>query len=134
MQHIYTGAGAPSATPSGVGHHYVDIQNRKTYISVGTANVSDWLQVGGASVTPKKESFEIKNSDIVHQYLDLSDIALAQSVMMSSDRQTFYEGPDYTVSWYDSKTRLTFTPGGKIAAGGSEAFEIGQLVYISYLV
>lgn len=134
MQHIYTGAGAPSTTPSGVGHHYVDLLNRKTYISVGTANPSDWLQIGGAGVTPKKQNFDLKNSDIVHQYLDLNDVALAQSVTMSSDRQTFYEGPDYTVSWYDSKTRLTFTPGGKIASGGSEAFEIGQLVYISYLV
>lgn len=49
MQHIYTGSGAPTITPNGIGHHYVDTQNRVTYISVGILSALDWVQTSGAA-------------------------------------------------------------------------------------
>ena len=47
MQHIYVGTSAPTITPNGVGHHFVDTVNRTTYISVGITSPLDWLQTGG---------------------------------------------------------------------------------------
>jgi hypothetical protein len=51
MQHIFSGAGAPTSTPTQVGHHYIDTTNDKSYISVGTSASSDWqLQWGDVVV------------------------------------------------------------------------------------
>lgn len=44
VQHIVTGAGAPSSAPPAVGAHYIDTTNKKTYVSTGTAAASDWGQ------------------------------------------------------------------------------------------
>lgn len=41
-QHIFEGTTPPTSAPLGIGHHYVDTVNKKTYISVGTATSSDW--------------------------------------------------------------------------------------------
>lgn len=42
VQHIVTGAGAPSAAPPAVGAHYIDTTNKETYVSTGTASAADW--------------------------------------------------------------------------------------------
>lgn len=39
---VTTGTGAPSSTPTGVGHLYVDTSGKKLYVSTGTTNSSDW--------------------------------------------------------------------------------------------
>lgn len=49
-QHIFTGTAAPSTPPTGIGHHYVDTVAKKTYISVGTALVSDWRDIDDSSL------------------------------------------------------------------------------------
>lgn len=49
--HIFTGTAAPATTPQEVGDHFVDTNNDKHYISVGTASSADWqLQQGGQQV------------------------------------------------------------------------------------
>lgn len=51
-QHIFTGAGAPSSTPTALGQHYIDTTNDDSYISVGTASSADWqLTAGGGGTT-----------------------------------------------------------------------------------
>jgi len=53
VDHIFIGTGAPSTTPTGLGHHYVDTTTKNVYISAGTASSTDWIQVnntgGGGS-------------------------------------------------------------------------------------
>lgn len=46
VQHIITGAGAPSSIPTGVGHHYIDTSVGGVYISVGVVAISDWHRSG----------------------------------------------------------------------------------------
>lgn len=46
-QHIFSGSGAPTSAPSGVGHHYIDTTADLSYISVGTTSSADWIQTGG---------------------------------------------------------------------------------------
>ena len=47
VQHIFSGAGAPSSTPVAVGHHYIDTTNNVAYTSVGTSSSADWSAGGG---------------------------------------------------------------------------------------
>ena len=42
-KHIFKGNGPPTFAPMQVGHHYVDLLNRSTYISVGIIAPSDWI-------------------------------------------------------------------------------------------
>ena len=44
-----TGSGAPSSTPSMVSMIYVDTLNDDIYMSVGTVDSSDWIQVNGGA-------------------------------------------------------------------------------------
>ena len=41
-KHIFKGQGAPTFAPKQVGHHYIDLLNGKTYISVNTVDPSGW--------------------------------------------------------------------------------------------
>ena len=41
-QHIFTGSGAPTSTPTKVGQHYIDTTNKITYVSAGTTSSADW--------------------------------------------------------------------------------------------
>ena len=53
VQHIVTGAGAPTSVPPAVGAHYIDTTNKKSYVATGTASVSDWgqpLQTGSLPI------------------------------------------------------------------------------------
>lgn len=42
IQHVVSGAGAPSAPPPSIGAHYVDTLSGASYIATGTASVDDW--------------------------------------------------------------------------------------------
>lgn len=42
---VTSGSGAPTSTPTMVGAMYVDTDNNKTYIAVGTTGSSDWKKV-----------------------------------------------------------------------------------------
>lgn len=46
MQHIFTGAGAPTIVPTGLGHHYIDTVSNSSYISIGTSSSADWSLTG----------------------------------------------------------------------------------------
>lgn len=44
IQHIVSGAGAPSAPPPSLGAHYTDIDSGDLHIATGTVSVADWGQ------------------------------------------------------------------------------------------
>ena len=44
IQHIFSGADAPVAAPTAIGHHYIQTDNGDSYDSVGTATVADWVR------------------------------------------------------------------------------------------
>lgn len=41
-QHIFSGSGSPSSTPTAIGQHYIDTTAKVSYISVGTTSPADW--------------------------------------------------------------------------------------------
>lgn len=64
MQHIYSGAGAPTITPNGLGHHFVDTLNRATYISVGILSPLDWVQTSGPA---QAKSYQVEYRTLTAQ-------------------------------------------------------------------
>lgn len=51
--HTSSGVGAPSSTPTSLGMHYTDTQNKDTYLSVGTSSPADWKKLRtGEDPTP----------------------------------------------------------------------------------
>ncbi|MDF3840493.1 hypothetical protein [Pseudomonas citronellolis] len=42
VEHVLSGAGAPTAAPPSISAHYVDTVSGAAYISTGTSNASDW--------------------------------------------------------------------------------------------
>lgn len=49
MLHVMKGHGAPTMTPTSVGQHYIDVDSKTHYHSVGTSSPSDWKESGGSS-------------------------------------------------------------------------------------
>ena len=51
MDHISSGSGAPTRTPTEVGHHYIDLSAKAHYVSVGTDSSADWQLQSGSGAT-----------------------------------------------------------------------------------
>lgn len=129
MQHIFTGSGAPSFTPIAPGHHYVDLTNKRSYISVGTGSVNDWKKTN--AITPVVETFVLSSNDISNQYVELSSVAVDNTVQASVNRLTLYQGDDFSLSEINGVTRLNFL--GSIGTGGLEALEQGDILKIRFV-
>lgn len=93
-RHIFTGSGAPTLTPTAVGQHYIDMTNKVSYISVGTASSADW----SISDTASAIATHIADSDPHPQYLTpaeanavydpLGDAAAAQAFAIQRANHT----------------------------------------------
>lgn len=68
-QHIFSGAGAPSTTPTAIGQHYIDTTNKISYISVGTTSSTDWESSDSAS----EMAAHLAESDPHPQYLTTAE-------------------------------------------------------------
>ena len=82
----------------------------------------------------RKYDKELLAADISNGYMDLLDIAKANSIMLMVDRLAIHEGVDYTVNLTggaNGKTRITFI--GSLAAGGDEALAAGSRVYAKFM-
>lgn len=110
-RHIYIGNTVPSSAPSGVGHHYIDISSKRSYISVGTASALDWLAANGQ---PFKETFTIDPTDVSNNYIDLAYPIIPDSVSLFFDGVYYEESFAYTVDIHETYTRISFI--GELAA------------------
>lgn len=97
----------------------------------GSGNLS-WVAQGGGG-TPKKDTFTLSATDITNQYIDLSYVALTDSIDFQFGVTVQREGVDYTVSYTGGAggvTRITFANG--LATGGVSALVAGDVVVIKY--
>jgi hypothetical protein len=134
MQHIYTGNGSPSITPNGVGHHYIDLLNKQSYISVGKDNASDWrltTSTSGASFTHCVETFSLSSNDILNQYVDLTYTPIQNSIQASVNRLSLWEGEDFILTQINGVTRLSWV--NSMSSSGDEALEAGDSLKIRYI-
>lgn len=63
IQHVVTGAGAPTAAPPSVSAHYTDTTTGDQYLAKGTASAADWvLQVAGMAKADADAAYQPKGS------------------------------------------------------------------------
>jgi hypothetical protein len=98
----------------------------------GSGNLS-WTTVSGGTPIFGKQTFTLNGTDITNQYVDLSQVILANSLDFMLNGLIYREGADYSVSLTGGvagKTRVTFL--GDLASGGSSALASGDIVYVKY--
>ena len=110
-RHIYIGNSVPNVAPSGVGHHYIDISSKRSYISVGTNSHLDWLAANGQ---PYKETITLDATDVSNNYIDLAYPVLPDSITLFFENIHFAESFAYTVDIHETYTRISFI--GELAA------------------
>jgi hypothetical protein len=96
------------------------------------AGILSWATPAG-SVTFGKQNFTLIAGDITNQYIDLSQVILANSLDFMLNGLIYNEGIDYTVNLTGGaggNTRITFA--GDLATGGASPLAIGDVVYVKY--
>lgn len=104
----------------------------KAKVHSGTLKINASQEIEG--LKPKKENFTLGASDITNQYIDLTQVAIADSIDFVVDGVIQAEGSDYTVNLTGGaggKTRITFA--GDLATGGAAALVSGDIVRIKYM-
>jgi hypothetical protein len=85
-----------------------------------------------AALAYKKEKFVLSSTDITNQYIDMSFLVEADSMVAFVDRVAIHEGAsdDYALSVSGSVSRLSFL--NDIATGGVSALTAGDTIYVTY--
>jgi hypothetical protein len=86
----------------------------------------------GAPPVCNKESKTLTGTNITNGYVDLSFEALAESLMVISNRMVLIEGVDYSLSIVSLVTRVTFS--GDFALGGNSELQQNDILYFQYIV
>ena len=102
--------------------------------SLGTGTTSQYLrgdlswQAIPAAITPKKQTFVLISGDLSAGYLDCSNLAVADSMLLVSGGIPHQEGAseDYVLSSVGGVTRITFN------AGLLAKLSVGDRVYVQY--
>lgn len=130
-RHIFVATTPPATAPAGVGHHYVDITARRSYISVGTTSADDWK---APAVNPETQEVTLTAADVAANYITLPYRVVPGSLMLFIHGLLWRGGIAYTVEDLEtsSSTRIHFT-GELQAPGGEVAIEPGEVVTVSSL-
>lgn len=102
--------------------------------SLGTGTTSQYLrgdlswQTIPAGITPKKQTFILASGDLSAGYLDCSNLAVADSMLLVTGGIPHQEGvsEDYVLSTVGGVTRITFN------AGLLAKLSVGDRVYVQY--
>lgn len=78
----------------------------------------------------QKESFTLSATDITNEYIDCSDEALANTMIVISGGVVHIEGESYLVSVVSGKTRITFI--NNLVEPSDSKLEEGDKVYVQY--
>lgn len=134
MQHIYSGTGAPTSAPTGIGHHYVDTANKRSYLSVGTDSAGDWYLVGsgggGTEIQAEEQRITVTADHLNAGYIDLPHLALPNTVLVIQGRLVLYKTDDYTLTTASSVTRINLA--SNLLPGSEQALSPGELLLIRY--
>ena len=81
----------------------------------------------------RKEVKTMSSTDISNAYVDLSNSAMSNTMLVSVSGTVQYEGEDYTLSTVGGVTRVTFI-GDLTPDGDGAALVVGDKVHFQYLV
>jgi hypothetical protein len=111
-----------------------DVSAANALIKVTAQSIAD---LAGAGITPRKDDFTLGAGDITNQFIDLSNVAIANSIhFLVKGLIGKIEGAshDYSVNLTGGaggNTRITFL--NDIATGGPEALIAGDFVQVKYM-
>lgn len=115
----------------------VEISSNALRIASGAAGSGINYSAGVLSVNASKQTFTLNGTDITNQYLDLSQVAVTDSIhFLVKGAPSLLEGAshDYSVSYTGGSggvTRITFL--NDLATGGNAALIAGDIVQVAYL-
>jgi hypothetical protein len=117
---VETGSAAPAAAPSSIGDIFVDTTNDNVYISIGTADAADWVQVnGGGGGGESNTAANLGAGEGV--YASKSGVQLRfKSLVGGTDVTLSSDGNEITIS-ADSQTDENYTSTEKTKLSGIEA-------------
>lgn len=84
-----------------------------------------------------KRSVTLTSTDITNQYIDLTDVVVANTVFLTRLGVVQRQGYDYSVSLtggVGGKTRISFTSGGDLASSGGYPVIDGDIIEVQYLL
>lgn len=87
--------------------------------------------VAAADQAPYKQSRVLDSTDIANGYVDLTRVAMPNSMMVSVSGTVQYEGEDYSLSTVGGVTRVTFL-GDLTPDGDGAALVVGDKVHFHY--
>ena len=96
---------------------------------IGLAWSSGKIQISN-TIAYNKETLTLSGTNITNQYVDLAYTVLTNSLHLSIDGVTQYEGDDYSLSTVAGKTRITFL--NELATGGVSALVAGDKLRAHY--
>lgn len=128
-RHIFVATTPPASAPQGVGHHYVDLTARRSYISIGTTTADDWKS---AAASPETAEITLTPTNVANNYIELPYKIIPGSVMLFVHGLLWRGGVAYTVEDLSNSTRIHFI-GELQAPGGDVAIEAGEVVTVSSL-
>jgi len=79
---------------------------------------------------PFKDKIILNSGHISAGFVDLSYLAIENTMQVFANRLALHGDEDFTVSVVGGKTRITF--GGEVASGGSSALEVGDIIRVNY--
>lgn len=128
-------AAFPSAASAGNGALAIALDTNLLYESNG----SSWVVIAGpgAASTPNQETFPLSGTNITNQYIDLAQVAIANSILVVvQGLPPLLAGAsyDYSISLTGGsggKTRITFL--NDLATGGAAALVATDVMQVMYL-
>ena len=90
--------------------------------------IGDWVMYNGTiwqkannapNYTSGKQTLAIDATAVTNQYKDAAQLIVPNSLTLSLTGVIQREGADYTLSTVGGVSRITFTPGGGLATGGT---------------
>jgi hypothetical protein len=121
VQHIFSGFGPPTFTPSGIGHHYINKSNSQQFLSVGIASSGDWVRVGtvNSSITIAAGTGLTGGGDLsANRTLSLANTSVAPGSYGSSTQV-----PTFTV---DAQGRITLATQAPISILASQVSNFNE--------
>lgn len=104
------------------------------FLQTNGSGVMTWATPASAAPNANKNTFTLVSGDITNQYIDLSYVAITDSIDFVVDGVIQREGADYTVNYTGGaggNTRITFA--GDLATGGAAELVAGDIVVIKAL-
>lgn len=115
----------------------IDVVDPTALQDAATKNYVDTSIAAVPVSSAVKQTITLSSTDITNQYVDLSNVIVANTAILTRLGVVQRQGYDYSVSLtggVGGKTRISFTSGGDLASSGGYPVIAGDILEVQYLV